>query len=95
MGVTVLMCELAYSGTPALGLQSCAWPPFPQDSLFQEGWGWLDWPLEAWLPCLPPSPEGTRAGPGATASGVCGVAEAVSPEASASSQGCSGPLSDF
>ena len=64
MGVIVLMCESAYSGTPALGPQSYARPCFPQDSLFQEGCGWLDWPLEAWLPCLPPSPEGRRAGLG-------------------------------
>lgn len=95
MGVIVLMCESAYSGTPALGPQSCARPPFPQDSLCQEGWGWLDWLLEAWLPCLPPSPGGEGLAWGATASGVCGEAEAVSPEAFASSQGCSGPLRDF
>ena len=63
MGVIVLICELAYSGTPALGPQSCAWPPFPQDSLFQEDWGWLDWPLEA-LAALPASfPRGDTGWP--------------------------------
>lgn len=83
MGVIVLMCESAYSGTPALGPQSCARPHFPQDSLFQEGCSWPDWPLEAWLPCLPPSPEGRRAGLGGI-SPVSGGKDRLSVPSSAS-----------
>ena len=53
----------------------------PADSLFQEGWGWLDWQLGAWLPrpLLPQRGEGLAWG--ATAGGMCAEAEAVSPEA--------------